>query len=328
MSTHDDLVDSPDRADSSSPAALAEHIHRKVPDHARTERKANAWARFRNKALELSGGLRFCHGRHAQGLESVAEMLDWSLPPKAPENCTADQIEAVTTAMERGEAATHPIPIILGTESTGSKCGFCGQEALYQFDGLTFTGSRCPVPDGPFILRFTTTGTLIFKDNLRDYAFPAASSEEAAARRELTGDGRSFCTHANQAVARLHERRGLMAIFVGNTCPSVYRLPQAEERDRFQIATEGHGRDGLGLSTDETFPPHGDWLFQVVTDIWLCCFMDLEAYLATGGTVEQGMRLLKVQPGSYEVRVACYERSFQEDAIGKPTIYATLEQVT
>ncbi len=337
--TNDRLKNLLNNMDPAMLAALEARVRNETPDHVWAERKARAaaWARFRTQALERRAGLTFAHGAHDPSGEAIAKMLDRSLPTEAPQTwdrdtgfaatCTASEIEAVTAAMERGERAAHPIPIMLGTRPMGSKCRHCDRDMIYRFDGLTFTASPCPLTDTPFVLRFNTAGTLVFKDNLRNLAFPTAVDEERSVRETVTGDSGSFCTLAQQAVARMHAQRGLIAISVGNSCPNVYRLPETDGRNRFQIARDGTSWDELGLGADETFPPEGERLFQVVTDLWLCCFMDLKAYLAAGGAMDSGMHVLEVQPGSYEVRVSCYERPFQCDVPRTPTTYATFERV-
>ncbi len=295
-----------------------------------------AWDRFRAAALNRRETFAFQHGGHDRPLEAFVEMLAESLPSRMPilykDNvvpvpiCTATDLDRLMAAMERGataEAITLPLP----HPATGGACRFCGRTPLYRFDGKAFMATDpCPVQDEPFLLTLETAGRLVCTDDLCEWASPGARKVEREVRYQAVGPGGNRDSLlADQCAAKWHEGNGLISVRIGNTCPSVYRRFRPDGSIEFQIGPEGYERDEYGLQTGDPIPLEGEELFQIATNVWMCSIMDFDAYQKAGGAPRPSVRAFDAPPGSYEVRVHRYERSWQPTSV-RPGPFLTIRR--
>jgi hypothetical protein len=324
-------------------ASLTENIlnGRGTPEERAAEQRYEAaWKQLRAAVLaQAPGTFSFQHGGHYQPAEALAEQLSKQFPDghrkitrwesgKFLPLCPTEDVEFIAQAVERGETAAITIPFRLDTEQMGTTCPYCGAATAYAFDGRTFTATLCSIMDDPFYVYIETKGRIVFDDDIRDLVLSDWQNKENAICREISGSGERPTLLSRQRIGRLYAKLGMVYIYHGDACPSLYQLPSPGGRERYQLASNGYERDEHGLCKyDEPIRPEGKSHGQLTYKCCVC-IIDSERLLELGGGLPTGRAsIIDVPPGRYRVRIHNYERGWCADTSAKPRLYATIEQV-
>lgn len=153
------------------------------------------------------------------------------------------------------------VPLLaLGIE-VHERCSICNESVAYVLDGDVLTAqSECPYPNGypAFTVSLEVpSGKIIIDNDLRS----------------LTAlDYRNYDVNAMSEKSRLTKnyavQEAMVHIFVGNSCPSIYRKPDGS----LTIENPPVDDDCEWLEVD------GEKLGQVITDLWWFSAMDFDDF--------------------------------------------------
>lgn len=226
--------------------------------------------------------------------------------------CLSDEsLSELIAAFKSGELPlSHPVR--LGGLIDLTECYYCGVRPECETDGVSIrVVMPCEKPEG-LRLEFELaipSGAMVVSDDLRPiYDAGCLKANTALAQVELSLASAALgCAYGG----------------VGNTSPGVYRV----DEDHYLIASPGWSDVDSDL-IDGEIPPPGEYLAQVITDLWAYSIADEADYLTKGGADNpHWTHRIPVKPGVYRFRHHMFERDFDPDDTSLPAIYAEFEWV-
>ena len=239
-------------------------------------------------------------------------------------NTPVEQYEALLEAIEN--KTTLDTWVSLGTIPMGShQCPYCCQRVRKtETNGkvIRFMGEPCPFPNGFELNEWemnVPSGKIVVSNDLRRW-FPLPKGESDIPSINTT----LGCRQTSQAYADTGMSHG----FVGNTCPSVYKL----EQDTFKIANPP-GEEYYDKKAGEWLPREeqefeGEELAGICTDLWwysLCDFEEFERRRERfGGELDEHWdKIIDVKPGVYLFQ---HDDEVDRDS-GDEVVYATFKWI-
>jgi hypothetical protein len=191
-----------------------------------------------------------------------------------------DQATRLLAALGAGTALDEWVPIGTLRAYQYARCPFCGDASLdakVETNGrdVRLMGTACPNPEGNVTNTFNinvASGKLVIANDLRDLA-PV--------------DDEVFDTnlmYGRFQVTRAYAEAGMAHGFVGNTCPSVYKM----RGNQYRIGGKRTGATRVA---------------GVCTDLWWYSIMDYDLYVARCaalGVTNTDISVIDVTPGVYE----------------------------
>jgi hypothetical protein len=180
-----------------------------------------------------------------------------------------NKVKAMLDIIDRSKVSKTPID--LPKLEYSETCPFCGKRLRFQaFQGRLQLDSECPFKKGipPQELELNVpSGELIVANDLRSL-FPLFGSEDVNT------------PFGKRNLSRRQAERGMITLFVGNTCPSVFAFPSGKEPSKFLL---GHKPKKLpkGKKKHPIQIAAGVKLTKaagICTDLWWACFADGAAF--------------------------------------------------
>ena len=242
------------------------------------------------------------HRSSSQRFKDLVSGLYWTLQDKP-----IDDLTQIMATLEAGVKLDAPIK--LGRPSLGRDfiCPFCGEKLFFGFDGerVCVMSDPCDYPEG-LITEFelnVPSGKIVVNDSLSQWF-----------RTDSEDRGGMFGTHQASLDAAAV---GLAHGFVGNTCPSVFKIG-----DRFVI---GNWPEELyDEETYEDYPnpdpcPWGEQVASIMTDLWWYSIADYDEFMrrvehyTPDMDVEKflgSVNVVSVKPGVYRF---CQDQGINRD---------------
>lgn len=214
--------------------------------------------------------------------------------------------------------------IDLGRGMFSSECTYCGEghfSLLTDGKTLRLSGDECSQPNGfehnEWELN-VPSGKIVVENDLREW-FPLPEGDgEIESVNGIIG-----CRQTSQAYAAV----GMSHAFVGNSCPSVYRMSDSS----FKIANAPE-EEYYDEDKDEYVPYdppiafEGELLTSICTDLWWYSMCDLDE--ATRRAEKFGglgkLTVIDVKPGVYRFR---HDDEADRDAYETGVLYGTFEWI-
>lgn len=221
--------------------------------------------------------------------------------------------------LTRLDSQDVPNPPILIDYCGGRTCLNCNWDGTYTFDGKTFFATeQCAHPNGIENITIDLnipSGKMVFANDLRKWF-------RVHTDYNINNNGGIFDT------IKAYEKVGMAHGFVGNSCPSVYKV----DKENLSISSYGMPVDEEDRGDeDKWIHPVGKEVGGICTDLWWYCIVDLEdfkrRFFDMGGTAEDFKNEIKhcdivnVKPGVYRI---LHNFIDDDNCIGKPTNYAII----
>lgn len=206
---------------------------------------------------------------------------------------------------------------------TYSSCASCDTWPRYEVAGdAVRVIDPCPYPDGitSVVEVAFPSGRIIVTDDLR----PVFNWRDEHGNDSFASYNTALGQH--QAILEM-AKQGCAYGPVGNTCPSLYRLPAP---GKFVIASPAYSEseDDYGDDEFDLSLPGAEKLASICTDLWAYSIADYELWRARGGdpsTLDWSRRVLDIAPGTYRFTHHTNERAFDHDA--DELIFANIEKI-
>lgn len=276
----------------------------------------SATFRYRRKALTIP--LRFVDHNGHNGYEpGILHDLEADLAITEIWSPKRNYAEYLTTSFEEAERYRVVLGFAFGTRDL--RCGECGKPLTYRREGdRAIAETACAYPGGlkPYrVLVNVPSGKIVFANDLRDLIV-CDDPEGASVNYQI---GQKLVTEA-------YGRTGLAHVFVGNSCPGVFRDGDAlvvanrwidEESD---IDEETYARLDAELDAKR--------LGSICTDLWWYSAMDHDHFL-TRCAIEEvdpadvgSYFIVEVPPGVY-----AFTDELPKDRDGNDVLYSRIFKV-
>lgn len=255
--------------------------------------------------------------------KSPRSIVTWIYPSSLDDDTQSEKIIAVIEAAIRGEVA-EPVEF---TTSFINFCGECGERLRVSFDGKTLRFMNpCSQPEGALPYSFdiqVPSGKLYVANYLADLC-PDAEYEWEKAPDNTTRDINT--TVGSKNVTLDYAARNMIYVFVGNSCPGVYR----QKSGQITVASGAYNYD-----SDEDILPEGEGLGWICTDLWWYSMMDatdvknrFNKHIKNHDNFDEWIKkkncqIIDVEPGNYRVNVLPVDN----DDGSKPVIYTTMDLI-
>lgn len=208
-----------------------------------------------------------------------------------------DQLQRLKEAI----IANQPLAIPFLLPGDGLvKCYYCAQEIDMLFDGQNIKLAKaCPYPNGiPLVFELSIpSGIMVVANDLR----PAFDEDGEENRPNINYE--IGCVERTLAMAAI----GCAYAYVGNSCPSVYRLNEGE-----LIIASGYDCEGEKVA-------------HIITDLWWYSIVDGDEFERRGCSEQDygPLKKVSVKPGVYQFTHLIHLKNF--DRSKNPRIFTRIK---